>query len=305
MASGLSEPDTLGLVSKRNGTSAVWEYFGFKKEDAAQHQVICNTCLANVATSRGNTTNLMQHLQKHHKALYDSYIAKKPHTSVSSRPNTPRQGTLTEMFESVSPYERTSKRHVEITRAITEFIAKDMMPLHAVTKPGFTSLINTLDKRYSIPSHTYFSQVAIPELYNKCKQSVAAELKSSEFFAATTDMWSSRTAEPYQSLTVHFITEDFELKARCLQTAYFPDDHTGENIAAGLREGLASWDLHEENLVCITTDNASNMVKAAQLNEWIRLQCFGHRLHLAIGKLVLCVCYTASFVVSDSSNCLK
>ncbi|KAL6485907.1 hypothetical protein MHYP_G00052990 [Metynnis hypsauchen] len=71
--------------------------------------------------------------------------------------------------------------------------------------------------------------------------------------------------------------------SRCLQASYFPDDHTGENIAAGLREGLASWDLQEDNHICITTDNASNMVMAAQINEWTRLQCFGHRLHLAIG----------------------
>ncbi|KAK6297662.1 hypothetical protein J4Q44_G00322450 [Coregonus suidteri] len=156
------------------------------------------------------------------------------------------------------------------------------MPLSTVTKPGFMALIHTLDKRYSIPSRTYFSQTAIPELYKKCKEKVAAELKTVEFFASTTDMWSSRTAEPYQSLTVHFIDEDFNLRARCLQTTYFPDDHTGENIAAGLREGLVSWDLHEENHVCITTDNASNMVLAARLNEWTRLQCFGHRLHLAI-----------------------
>ncbi len=266
--------------------------FQIQKEDVAQRQVLCKTCLGKVATSRGNTSNLIQHLKKHHKAMYDSFMAKKPSTSVSSKPNTTRQGSLTEMFESVTPYERTSKQHMEITQKVTECIAKDMMPLSTVTKPGFTALINTLDKRYSMPSRTYFSQVAIPELHKECKQRVAAELKTAEFFAATTDMWSSRTAEPYQSLTVHFITEDLELKARCLQTAYFPDNHTGENIAAGLREGLASWDLHEENLVCITTDNASNMVKAAQLNEWTRLQCFGHRLHLAIGKFVsrVCVC---------------
>ncbi len=265
MASGLTEPDTAEtLVSKRSSTSVVWNYFGFKKDDFAQRQVLCKTCLGKVATSRGNTSNLIQHLKKHHKAMYDSCMAKRPSTSVSSKPNTTRQGSLTEMFESVTPYERTSKRHMEITQKVTECIAKDMMPLSTVTKPGFTALINTLDKRYSMPSHTYFSQVAIPELHKECKQRVSAELK----IAATSDMWSSRTAEPYQSLTVHFITEDLDLKARCLQTAYFPDDHTGENIAAGLREGLASWDLHEENLVCIMTDNASNMVKAAQLNEW-------------------------------------
>ncbi|KAM8723706.1 E3 SUMO-protein ligase ZBED1-like isoform 2-T2 [Acanthopagrus schlegelii] len=49
-----------------------------------------------------------------------------------------------------------------------------------------------------------------------------------------------------------------------------------------LREALASWSLREEKQVCITTDNGSNVIKAASLNKWMRLQCFGHRLHLAI-----------------------
>ncbi|XP_035848419.1 zinc finger BED domain-containing protein 1-like [Sander lucioperca] len=161
-----------------------------------------------------------------------------------------------------------------------------MMPVNTVTKPGFKNLVTTLDKRYNMPSRTYFSQIAIPELHRQCRQRVAMELKTIQFFAATTDMWSSHTAEPYQSLTVHYITEDLQLKACSLQTAYFPEDHTGENIAAGLREGLECWDLNEDNLVCITMDNASNMVKAAQLNEWTRLQCFGHRLHLAIENAI-------------------
>ncbi|XP_047674033.1 ceramide transfer protein isoform X2 [Tachysurus fulvidraco] len=98
----------------------------------------------------------------------------------------------------------------------------------------------------------------------------------------TMDLWSSRTTEPYISLTVHFDDEEFELKSCCLQTSYFPDDHTGENIARGLREALAAWDLREERQVAITTDNGTNVVKAVELNQWTRFQCFGHRLHLAI-----------------------
>ncbi|XP_073730753.1 E3 SUMO-protein ligase ZBED1 [Misgurnus anguillicaudatus] len=218
-----------------------------------------------------------------------------PSTSARDKPNTSRQESLTEMFASVTPYERNSKRHGEITRRITEFIAKDMMPLSTVTKPGFMALIHTLDKRYSIPSRTYFSQTAIPELYKKCKEKVAAERKTVELFASTTDMWLSRTAEPYQSLTVHFIDEDFNLRARCLQTIYFPDNHTGENIAAGLREGFVSWDLHEENHVCIT-DNVLNMVLAARLNEWTRLQCFGHRS---------CHCWKKKAALTEAQRELK
>ncbi|KAJ8263828.1 hypothetical protein GJAV_G00141760 [Gymnothorax javanicus] len=33
----------------------------------------------------------------------------------------------------------------------------------------------------------------------------------------------------------------------------------------------------------MTTDNGSNIVKAVELNKWLRMQCFGHRLHMAIG----------------------
>lgn len=99
-----------------------------------------------------------------------------------------------------------------------------------------------------------------------------------------------RTTEPYLSLTVHFIDDDFELKSRCLQTPYFPQDHKGGNIASGLREALAALDLCEECQVAITTDynyKPSIIIKAVQLNNWQRFHCFGHRLHLAIGKLIL------------------
>ncbi|XP_052456561.1 E3 SUMO-protein ligase ZBED1-like [Carassius gibelio] len=157
-----------------------------------------------------------------------------------------------------------------------------MTPIHTVSKVGFQKMIRTLDKRYQLPSRNYFSQVAIPKIYNSRRDEVQKEMASVTFFSTTTDLWSSRTSEPYISLTVHFVNEEFELKSRCLQTSYFPADHTGENIALGLREALAAWDLCEEHRVAITTDNGTNIVKAVELNQWTRIQCFGHRLHLAI-----------------------
>ncbi|XP_067281156.1 E3 SUMO-protein ligase ZBED1-like [Pseudorasbora parva] len=161
-----------------------------------------------------------------------------------------------------------------------------MMPVNTVSRDGFVSLINKLDRRYQMPSRNYFSQVAIPQMYDTCVKTVSTELRQVEFYASTTDLWSSRTTEPYMSFTVHFLTQDFELKARCLGVVYFPESHTSENIAHGLREVLASWNLKEENQVSITTDNGANVVKATEVNNWVRLQCFGHRLHLAIENAV-------------------
>ncbi|MBN3307907.1 ZBED1 protein, partial [Amia calva] len=119
-----------------------------------------------------------------------------------------------------------------------------------------------------------------------CVKTVSSELSQVDFYASTTDLWSSRTTEPYMSFSVNFLTEDLELKTRCLGVVYFPESHTSENIAHGLREVLTSWNLKEENQVCITTDNGANVVKATELNNWVRLQCFGQRLHLAIENAI-------------------
>ena len=221
------------LVVKKNCTSAIWSYFGFRSDDVLQTQVLCKTCRTAVATSRGNTTNLHHHLQHNHKELHEQFKASqttKPKTLSSSKSKTLQQ-SISQSFACVTPYEKTSKRHGEITEAITRYLAKDMMPINTVTKDGFVSLIRKLDRRYSIPSRNYFSQVAIPKMYDTCRKTVESELGQIEHYACTTDLWSSRTTEPYISLTVHFLDQDFELKTRCLQTAYFPGEHTGENIA--------------------------------------------------------------------------
>ena len=50
------------LVVKGKSTSAIWTSFGFRRDNVLQTQVLCKTCQAVVATSRGNTTNLHHHL---------------------------------------------------------------------------------------------------------------------------------------------------------------------------------------------------------------------------------------------------
>ena len=66
--------------------------------------------------------------------------------------------------------------------------------------------------------------------------------------------------------------------------SFLPCDHTGENVAEALLSALASWDLKAESQVCLTTDNGSNVINAAQCLGWLQLSCFGHNLHLAITK---------------------
>ena len=63
-----------------------------------------------------------------------------------------RQPTLAETITNSQRYERKGKKWKELTDAITFFIAKDVLPISSVEKPGFKRLLNSLDPRYEVPS---------------------------------------------------------------------------------------------------------------------------------------------------------
>ena len=264
-------------------------------------------CRRLVPARTGNTTNLFHHLRRHHPSNYTESLTLRaqacttPHTQPSKTTTSPvsiasgsgsvKQQSIHSCFTAIAPYEKQSKRSKNITSAITYCLSKDMMPLSTVEKDGFRKLIKVLDPRYELPGRKYFSQTALPQLYDECRRKLEIHLKDVQYFATTTDLWSSRTSEPYMSLTIHFIYEEWALHSKCLQTVYFPEDHTGEIISQGLEDALKSWGLREDRQVCITTDNGANIVKAVSLKGWSRLQCFGHRLHLAIGKFMIYTVY--------------
>lgn len=122
--------------------------------------------------------------------------------------------------------------------------------------------------KYALPGRKYISQTSLPQLYAECRGKLEEQLRNVTHFATTTDMWSSRTSEPYMSLTIHYVNKEWNLQSICRQTEYFPDDHTAEIISQGLVEALASWGLSKDRQVCITTDSGANMVKAVSLNNW-------------------------------------
>ena len=110
---------------------------------------------------------------------------------------------------------------------MTYFIAKDCQAMHVIEKPGFKKMVNTFDKRYTLPSRKYFSRTALPKMYASLKEKVRKELASVSFFSSTTDLG----MKPYISFTIHFIDSQWVLQSRCLQTQFMPDDHSGEILA--------------------------------------------------------------------------
>ena len=95
------------------------------------------------------------------------------------------QNTITDSyqcFSGVTPYDKSSMRHKEITNSLTYNLARDMMPICTVSKKETQKVIRILDKQHQLPLGKYFFQVAIPFLYNKCCFEVQVEMTTIKFF---------------------------------------------------------------------------------------------------------------------------
>jgi len=161
-----------------------------------------------------------------------------------------------------------------------------MLPIYIVEKPGFKQMLETFDPRYQLPSRKYFSKATIPALFNTTQSALASILHEVEYFSSTIDLWSSVSMQPYLSYTVHYISKDWKLHSKYLQTLFMPENHNGENLAESLRSVQESWNLQESKQVCLTADNGSNLVQASRLLNWLHVPCFGHNLHLAITNTI-------------------
>ncbi len=123
------------------------------------------------------------------------------------------------------------------------------------------------------------SKATIPDLYNKVRADISKALE--DFVTLTTDMWSTTNIyiNPYMSVTAHYVTESWELQAKCLETTNVPDDYTAMVLAkeARVRSRMGTT---EEKESCVTTDNEANIVNTIRNLNWPWLNCFGHNLHI-------------------------
>lgn len=131
-----------------------------------------------------------------------------------------------------------------------------------------------LEPRYKIPNKTTFSKNKVVKLYDATREAVSRDLNSVDFFASTTDMWSSHGLTPYMGHTLHWIDSEWNLRFRNLGTKFVPEDHTAEQLGKTMNDMLEHWKLNAEKQIAITTNNGANIKKACKDIEWTNVPCF-------------------------------
>ena len=60
-------------------------------------------------------------------------------------------------------------------------------------------------------------------------------------------------------------------------------NHNAENLSVALEKVFEEWGLLQNNVACVTTDNAANIENSiCEVLGWPHLACFGHTLNLAV-----------------------
>ncbi|XP_062566541.1 E3 SUMO-protein ligase ZBED1-like [Saccostrea cucullata] len=284
--------DLFAIVPNTKAKADAWMHFGFKKNKTTSEidksVAVCKVCHAEVKYA-GGTTNLLHHMRRKHPAISltsEPVPLKKPKIKTEKDGNNNfAQPRLDHVITGNIKYPPKSVKALAITDKISRLIIKDLRPYSMVESSEFRDLVNTLDPRYIVPNRKTFSEVAIPNLYRECKADVTQKLSCAEMVALTTDGWTSRGTDSYITITACFIDGDWNLINNVLQTRAMPENHTAENIANVLKAAITEWNLPSPPVPPIVSDNAKNMVKAAELLETsFYLGCFAHTLNLAAQK---------------------
>ena len=108
--------------------------------------------------------------------------------------------------------------------------------------------------------------------------------------AFTTDIWTTQYNNLlFQSLTLHFINNRFELKRLLVKLDYFGENHTGEIILEKLDSLIKGLKLEQKTHTWATTDGGTNVLKAMRLSKASQLPsindnlwCADHQIHLIV-----------------------
>lgn len=240
-------------------SSPVWNYFDVSRKN--EKFAICCLCSKEISRSGAlsktfNTTNLIRHLRTSHRESYGEYekLATAKKATVTNNA-TLTQPSITDILKKHELYTPDSKKAKDITAKIMEFICIDHQPLSVTEDIGFKRLIAHLEPRYKLPRRKYFTDVALPELYQIVYSHINSLLHENlTAVSLTMDIWSSSVSPMSMlSLTAQWITEDFEKRQVILHSQEFPGSHTAEALVAKYKRHVAGLEHTRRKCACRTT----------------------------------------------------
>lgn len=199
----------------------------------------------------------------------------------SMKPDIKKQASITDSLKAMHKSKKTlsATSYEDLNKSLALVCALDLRPISLVASRGFLAFVRKLNPDYKVPCRKTVTKHLL-HLHDTGKKELAELLSNLPSASFTTDLWTSTATRAYITVTCHFITTNWQLESKILATRALDERHTGENIAGALTSIQDEFKIN--NLAAIVTDNAGNMLTAAEHGNFARWPCFSHTLQLAV-----------------------
>jgi len=158
----------------------------------------------------------------------------------------------------------------------------------------FFSYLAAREPKINAKSSTFFRRKAVLNLYSNVKAQVDRKLEQDlpkcNQIAMTSDHWTSRANEPYQSLTLHYIDEDFTLVKFLVKIKSFEGRQVTQAIILTTNSMIRELQLPLGIKIAMVTDAGSAVKKAMSESEEIdtNLICLDHIVNTCVNASLDC-----------------
>ena len=178
---------------------------------------------------------------------HDDYLNKKRKGTAATAND--EQPTLNNYFSKklwndLAPAMKSDQTKGEVL--LVKWIAESLRTFLIVEDNGFLNFVDflcNLHRQFSVPSRMKVKNqlMAFGELVrSKIKEKIKRDIK---YFSITTDIWSSRTMESFMAITLHALTDDFNMINMTLEVEPLNGKHTGTYSMGKLIESFINGEL--------------------------------------------------------------
>ena len=279
-------PETVRVVVSAGKRSDVWRSFReFDYTVQGQERAICENlrvcthCLEEAKMD--DRICFVVHVDGHNTSKMTNHL-KKCHKPVVAEEN--KEAAVKHLSEGKSIQSFVTYGGSYMYKCM-KWMVLGLRPINTVEDPLFRDMVQELN-----PKAPMVTRAKVGDMIASIAQVVMAVLVAAlvgQFFALTTDHWTSAANVSYMATTAHYIDDQWELVALTLQCREHHGSAEATDILVELKKVFTSFNLLAAKCVAVVTDTAPVMGKfGRELKEKLgiyHVYCTDHQLELTTG----------------------
>lgn len=268
----------------------IWHYFKKMQKDKSVNAE-CILCSKLIKISKGSYKGLRTHLRTKHCICIDQSSEnsqlKRPNSDSFSKPSTSRTDSDNIICEEEIPKKKSKtidnyfQKENSMEKMISRMVCKNGMPFNLFcTSPDLRYLFRK--SGFQLPNSPNTIRSIVTNFANTVKADLIIEFeylrKQGKRFSLSFDEWTSQKNHRYLNLNLHHKEKHFNLGLIRIHGSC-----TAEHTISLIKNRLKSFGLDTDtDIIGMSTDGASVMVKVGKLMNCYQQLCFAHGLQLAV-----------------------